>query len=84
MCRNPELKFRQRRKWSKDESKFATDIMLPYQEMVDGDERARVSLTAQALLSQLPKMMRAKNVENFDVDAFEQDLRTTIKRKSWM
>ena len=80
MCRNPRYRFRQRRKWTPSERNFYTDIMLPHQEMIDADEKSRPLIVADALASQLPKMIRSRKVKEFNVDEFESDLKRFVQR----
>ena len=82
MCRNPELKFKQRIRHSKKEQKLYMDIMLNLDEFKQYTPEQRENTVATRVLAELPPVLRKYKFESFDVNALESDLRNWLQSAS--
>jgi hypothetical protein len=78
ICRNPELKFKQRLKFSKSEKRLYMDVMLDLGQMRQADHERRKRIICERLAEEIPAVVRKYSVPDFDEERFAADL------KSWL
>ncbi|MFD1437928.1 hypothetical protein [Acinetobacter terrae] len=68
MCRDPELHFKQRIRYSRKKQKLYMDIMLDYQTFVIMTPEQRVSELCKKLLTEMPPIVQKYKITDFDLD----------------
>ncbi|SRR6266545_4256252 len=79
MCRNPDLKFKQRIRLSKKEKKLYMDIMLNLDEMKDATHETRKCIITERLANEVPAILRKYSIRDFDEERFVADLRSWLQ-----
>ncbi len=74
MCRDPELKFRRRVRFSRQERKIYMDIMLNLEQMRSAVEDERERIIADRLAEELPAILGKYTIPDFDSTRFTADL----------
>ena len=78
MCRDPDLKFRQRIRYSQADSHISMDVMLSLPELVAATHSERRRIIAAALANEVPRIIVERRVKNFDVSSFVSDLKQAV------
>lgn len=84
MCQDSSLNLKRRIRLSKKERKLYIDILLDLPYFVNISHIERVHFILEKLLFEIPDTLRKYNLEDFDLQRFELDLRSwveTIKPK---
>ena len=84
MCRDPELNFKQRIKFSKKEKKLSTDIMLDFNLFKVIEQSEKEKIVANKLLTELPLIISNYKFKDFDLLRFESDLEKLLKKIKWI
>jgi len=74
MCRQPYLKFKQRKRYSKKDNILYLDIMLNYDEMINSEKTKRNEIIATNIISELPIVLEKYKFSGFDLELFKKDL----------
>lgn len=74
MCRNPDLNFHRRVRFSKKDRMFSMDVMLDLDEMKRALPEERKAAIFDRLLIELPAAMRKRSFADFDQELFDEDL----------
>lgn len=74
MCRDPELKWKRRKRFSKKDNLLSLDIMLDYHQMMNSDEWTRNRRIAQQIVKELPAVIATYKFTDFDSRQFQEDL----------
>ncbi|WP_234857019.1 hypothetical protein [Acinetobacter junii] len=77
MCRDPEINFKQRIRYSKKEQTLYFDLMLDYNQFVVMTSEQRVSEMCAKLLEEMPFIVKKYKFINFNLDKLIDNL------KSW-
>jgi len=77
-CRDPELNYRQRIRFSKTEGTCYIDVMLKLSDFVRSTHITRRKKIYDELLDQVSKTIRARKLPNFRIEDFLVDLRTDL------
>jgi hypothetical protein len=72
-CRDPELGHRQRVRFTKATRTLGIDIMLPLQAFTGVPHQSRRALIADALLAEIPRILRKYSIADFDQERFLND-----------
>jgi hypothetical protein len=78
MCRDPELKFKQRIRFAKKERRLYMDVMLDLERMVDLSHDDRRRLVAAALEDEVPAALHKYAFPEFDYATFVADLQSWL------
>ena len=81
MCRDPELKFKQRKRFSKKDNVLYLDIMLTYDKMINSDEQTRNKIIAQQIIQELPEVIAKYKFPDFNSRQFEIDLKSYFENR---
>lgn len=83
ICRDPELNFKQRIKFSKRDKTLYLDIMLDLNQfrVIEQDEKNRI--VAQKLVVEIPPIVAKYKFADFDLPGFEADLKGFLKKIKW-
>lgn len=84
MCRNPELKFKQRIRLSKKENKLYMDIMLDYDHFVQVENRQRQMIIGESILKELPKTLKKYKLYDFRIENLENGLEEYFRKIEWI
>ena len=84
MCRDPELKFKQRIRLSKKENKLYMDIMLDYNHFVQLDNKQRQMIIGESILNELPKTLKKYKLDYFFIENLENGLKEYFKKIEWI
>jgi hypothetical protein len=74
MCRQPDIKFKRRLRFLRDERVIYFDVMLDYDEMKRLSHVERKRHILDRFLQEIPAFLRKYRISDFDVDRFEADL----------
>ncbi|MOA19344.1 hypothetical protein D3C78_1397190 [compost metagenome] len=74
MCRNPELNFKQRIRYTKKDQNLSFDLMLDYNQFVVMTPDQRVSEMCKRLLEEMPPIVKKYKFPDFDLDKFMDNL----------
>jgi hypothetical protein len=80
ICIDPALKLKQRIRHAKKEKKLYMDIMLDLNQFKQITQEQRELLVAEKMRTEIPPVLKKYKFEQFDVDAFETDLRNWMKQ----
>ncbi len=75
MCRNPELKFKQRLTFSKADKRLSMDVMLDLAQMRQADHQGRKRIIRERLAEEVPAVLRKYSIPDFDEERFVADLK---------
>jgi len=75
MCREPQLKFKQRIRFLKQEKILYMDIMLDYYKFMDVDQKTRERQVAEKLIAEVPAIIAKYKFPDFDLPKFEKDFK---------
>ncbi|MEG2802656.1 hypothetical protein [Stenotrophomonas sp.] len=78
MCREPELAFRRRHRFSKATRQYYTDVMLDYALMRQTDMIGRMRHVTDELHLQLSAMLGKRKLTDFNHTAFLEDLQAWL------
>jgi hypothetical protein len=78
MCRDPELNFKRRIRFSRKEKTIDMDVMLDLTQMRQADHDVRKRIICERLIEEIPAVVRKYSITDFDDVLFEQDL------KAWL
>lgn len=84
MCRDTELNFKRRIRFSKKEKKLYMDIMLDLSQFSTIDQTDREKIIAQRLVSDIPLIISKYKFKDFDIQKFERDLREWLIKINWL
>ena len=82
MCRDPELKFKQRRRFSKKDKTLYLDIMLDIVEMESLEHSERVDVASRAIITEVPAALERYRFEDFETDRFVSELTEWLVSRS--
>ena len=74
MCRDPDLKFKQRIRFSKKDQSLSMDVMLDLPFFVSATHAQRREAVARQLLSDIPRVIDKYKFKNFDLATLSNDL----------
>lgn len=80
MCRNPDLRFKQRIRFSKKEKKLYVDIMLDLNEMIRASHQERIKIVCDHLVKEVPAIIEKYSIPGFEQSRFIQDFQNWIKK----
>jgi hypothetical protein len=78
MCRDPGHEFKQRIKLAKKEKILSLDVMLDLNLMIEADHPSRRRIVADALVSELLRILAKYRFSSFDRDRFGNDFREIV------
>ena len=78
MCRDPELNFKRRIRFSRKEKTVYIDVMLDLMQMRQLAHNVRKRIICERLTEEIPAVVRKYSIAGFDDVLFEQDL------KAWL
>lgn len=78
MCRDPELHFKRRIRFSRKEKTVYMDVMLDLAQMRQATHEVRKQIICERLFEEIPAVVRKYSIKDFDDALFEQDL------KAWL
>lgn len=78
MCRDSGLNFKRRVRFNRKEKTLYLDVMLELEQMRQLGHEERIREIAGRLMGEIPVVVRKYEIEEFDDDLFERDL------KSWL
>lgn len=79
MCRDPELDFKPRVKFSKEKGKLYVDVMLSLDEMKHSTHACRKKIVAERIGKIIPICLSKYSVPQFDQMQFIADLQSWLK-----
>ena len=74
VCHEPELNYKQRKRFSKKENVFYLDIMLDYKKMVNSEKLKRNEIISEKITAELPFALKKYKFPKFELQKFETDL----------
>jgi len=84
MCRDPELDFKRRVRFSKQDNTLYVDVMLDLQQMSLADAAKRRRLVAEKLTAEIPKIIAKYKFKDFDLSTFSSDLQKWFEENGWV
>jgi hypothetical protein len=75
MCRDPELNFKRRLRFSRKEKTVYMDVMLDLTQMRQAAHEVRKRIICERLIEEIPAVVRKYSIADFDDALFEQDLK---------
>lgn len=84
MCRDPELKFKQRIRLSKKENKLYMDIMLDYNHFVQIENKQRQMIIGKSILNELPKTLKKYKLDDFSIENLKNGLKEYFEKIEWI
>ncbi len=79
MCRDPELNFKRRLRFSKKDKKLYMDVMLDLEEMSQSSHERRKQIILERLAEEIPATLSKYSIRDFDGVRFVKDLRAWLK-----
>jgi hypothetical protein len=79
MCRNPDLNFKRRLRFSKKDKKLYLDVMLDLKQMIQATHQDRKRAVINHLTDEVSKALRKYSMPNFDEMRFVDELRSWLK-----
>ena len=79
MCRNPDLDFKQRIRFSKKEKMLYMDLMLDLAQMIQITDKERNQAVIDIIAAQAPEVIQKYSIPDFDAIRFVEDLRSWLK-----
>jgi len=80
MCRNPDLNFKQRIRFSKKEKKLYLDIMLDFKYFVKINQKEREQIVVNKLITEVPLIISKYKFKDFNLPKFEIDFRNQMSK----
>ena len=77
--RDPNLRHKQRIRFSRTAARLTMDVMLPLDVMARSSHSQRRSLVAQELCNEVSRVLRKYRFESFDTEAFLQDFSRKVE-----
>ena len=68
ICRDPELKFKQRIRYTKKDQALCIDLMLDYNQFVEMSMQQRISTMCEKVLEEIPSIVKKYKFSDFDLD----------------
>jgi hypothetical protein len=84
MCRNPEINFKRRIRYSKKEKKVYLDIMLDLNQFRQIGQEERQKIVAYRLLSEVPPIIAKYKFNDFNLLSFTNDLKEWLQGIKWL
>ncbi|MCY1166280.1 hypothetical protein D9M71_35620 [compost metagenome] len=84
MCRNPELNFKQRIRYTKKDQNLSFDLMLDYNQFVVMTPDQRVSEMCKRLLEEMPPIVKKYKFPDFDLDKFMDNLTSWFNEQGFI
>ena len=84
MCRDPELKFKQRISISKKDNTLYLDLMLDSEQMERADLATRKQIVGEKIVNEVPQIVAKKKFKDFDLPRFSRDLREWFEKQGWV
>jgi hypothetical protein len=78
MCRDPDLKFKQRIRFSKKPQRLYMDIMLSLPEFISATHAQRRQILAARLTDDIPRIIAKYRFKKFDLPGFSNDLNSEV------
>jgi hypothetical protein len=79
ICRNPELQFRPRVRFTRKDKTLSMDVMLHLPDMMALDDLGRTRAIAQRLSDQVPAVISKYEIQDFDDARFLADFEKWIQ-----
>jgi hypothetical protein len=79
MCRNPELRFKQRIRFSKSDRTLYMDIMLDLNRMREATPESRRQIVIEKLATEVPSITTQRQIPEFDEKRFIADFREWLE-----
>lgn len=80
MCRDPELAFVQRNRYYKDRAALSMDVMFDLPMFIAATHAQRRLWVHDAVLAEVLRIIAKKKLKDFDLPAFEADLRAYLSQ----
>lgn len=74
MCRDPQLNFKQRIRYTKKDQKLYFDLMLDYDQFIVMTHEQRVSAMCKKLLEEMPPIVKKYKFPDFNLEKFMGNL----------
>jgi len=84
MCRDPNLNFKQRIRFSKKDNCLYMDVMLDLAIMKQVDFVSRKKIVATKLVMEVPNIIASYRQLKFDFISFKSDLTSWFEHLDWM
>ncbi|MBK8302003.1 MAG: hypothetical protein WBC19_02170 [Pyrinomonadaceae bacterium] len=84
MCRNPQLNFAQRIRFSKKENCLYMDLMLDLDIMRRVDSKTKKQIVGERFVLEIPQIIKKKGFRDFDLNRFTKDLRSWFVCQDWI
>jgi hypothetical protein len=81
VCHEPELNYKQRKRFSKKENIFYLDIMLDYKQMVNSEKLKRNEIISEKIIIDLVSALKKYKFPKFELQEFETDLTKYFAKK---
>lgn len=78
MCRDPEINFKRRIRFSKKDKKLYMDIMLNLEQLKNAVHEIRKKTIAERIADEVPIVLRKYSIPDFDEARFVEDLKTWL------
>ncbi|MGO1070815.1 hypothetical protein [Lysobacter sp. CA199] len=78
MCCDAQTASSQRHRYHKDRAALSMDVMLDLDRFIAATHAQRRQWIYDAMLEEIPRIIRKKKLKDFDLDAFQADLRTRL------
>jgi hypothetical protein len=79
MCRDPDLNFKRRIRFSKKEKKLYMDVMLDLSQMMRADHAVRKRIITDQLATEVPAILRKYAFDDFDEARFVDDWKNWLR-----
>jgi hypothetical protein len=80
MCRDPNLKFKQRIRFVKKNKTLYMDIMLDLDQMRQANDDVRKKIVAERLADEVPTILCKYSIPDFDEARFVKDMKAWLKK----
>ena len=84
MCRDPNLVFKQRIRFSKYENILYADLMFDYNQFVDLNLRERQKVVAGKIRTEIPSIIMKYKFKDFNLPEFEKDTILWLTKINWL
>lgn len=79
MCRNPDLNFKRRLRFSRKDKKLYLDVMLDLKQMIQATHQDRKQAVINHLTAEVSIALRKYSIPHFDEMLFVDELRSWLK-----
>jgi len=79
MCRNPDLNFKRRVRFSKKEKILSMDIMLALDQAKQFVHKEKKNMIVDRILVEVPAVLQKYSISDFDKKSFLNDLEAYLK-----